>query len=154
MLFANCIRGTVQIVKSDSEESGGLYKIDGLPSGSGILIQGISVVDPGVIHKKHTIDDKKILYSFGAAFGDVGAEGLLLLGPIEGGSASMGSSLDELQEWFETNRVSASKTPVKFSAGGRGYMVFVTALIKGSGDPSMNEQGFEIRGVLAGPASK
>lgn len=146
-LYANCSRGEVQVV--DMGDGGNaLYQVEGLSGTLGILIDAVSPMDPGVLDKKHTIDDKKILYTFGPSFGD-----LLISGTLLHGAGSMGLALDSLQTWYNSVRVSKSKMSVNVSAGVESYKVFITKLMMGGADAEFGIQTFEIHGILAEPST-
>jgi hypothetical protein len=130
----------------------GAYQVPGL-SARGVLITAVTIEDNDLVMLKNTINGRKILYTAGAAFGSVGISGELLLGSAECGGAG-GVKYQTVVDWFNTVRVSKSKTPINVSVLGVGYKVFITGMGVSQADPEYNLQGFTIIGTLANPPVK
>jgi hypothetical protein len=128
------------------------YKLDPqLSSGDNdypILLRNASLSDSDVVLPVSTLDSKKILYTFGRAFGEVVIAGTVFLGPA-------GSKKDGLQKvinYFEAHGVGRAEkpAPVTFSMPGtKGYKIFLTGLRIMEADPDLNLHNFQLIGMIA-----
>lgn len=134
----------------DRKGGGGSYRLSGMPGGSNespILILGASLTDIDVVLPVTTLNNLKILYTFGEGFGNVSVMGLVLLGS-GGSSASMGA----VTSWFRSNRVSKGKHTADLSFPGGAYRMYITGFGLGDPDPQFNIQPFVVYGLIASPA--
>jgi hypothetical protein len=145
-------RGCVFVVPSPGQGGGvGLYAIKGFPQSSAqapILIQGVEINDTDIVMPVATLNNFKVLYSFGQDIGNAAIFGEVLLGP--GGSSAQG--LTSVLSWFQSNRVSKSSQPVSLSTPGNNtYKVYITGLFIGRADAELNIQPFAVSGIIAQP---
>lgn len=153
-ILAPC-RGNVYKVDPTSGGAGGgkgFYKIEGLDSsasdGSALLVNSVVLNDRDVVLPVITLENTRILYTFGADFGDISVTGLLLLGKAGGGG---GQVLSDLIKFFKTNRVSEKKSVVSVTGPSSSWNMFVTGLVVQEADPQIHAQPFQIVGKLAEP---
>lgn len=129
----------------------GFYKVEGLNAkkgqGDALLIMSVSPQKSDVVAPVITLENTRILYSFGANFGNMTVSGMILLGK----SGVPGTSLSTLVNFFEEKRVSKSSSPVKVSGPGVGWNVFFTGLNIGEADSVSNSQSFALTGIIAEP---
>lgn len=127
----------------------GFFTVDGL-SEDDVLIQGVNVEDKDVVMPVVTLENFRILYSFGADFGSIGVIGAILLGEAGGG----GPGFNKVRQFFEDKRVSkAGDSTVKVTGpGGSGWEVYMTGLSMGEPDPQFHIQPFVLVGQIAEPA--
>lgn len=121
----------------------GFYEIEpSIPEtdGSKAIILGIPVGMQEIVQPAVTLDDKRTLYVFGTAWNEGSIQGLLLLGE----SSTKGAQLEKLMSWYEENRVSKKKGPIKLSLGSTGVSAYVTGLRLDAADPKFNKQAFTI----------
>lgn len=129
----------------------GFYRFGDL-SGSAqspILITGsnLSVVDS--YQPVATIQDFKVIYSFGSGFGGATVTGEVLLG--EAGSGG-GDGFSKVVSFFKGNRLSVKRTPVPLSLpGGESYMIYIVGLQVWQPDPEFHVQPFAFSGIVAEP---
>jgi hypothetical protein len=115
---------------------------------SPVFIQGVTLNDNDLIAPVKTLDNMKVIYTFGQDFGNVTIQGEILLGP----DSSKAGGVAALVEWFTTNRVSKSKSAVSVSLPGRvAYKFYPYGLGIGAVDPEHHIQAFAITGVIAEP---
>lgn len=129
----------------------GFYKIEGLEAkkgpGDALLIMSVSPTEADIVAPVVTLENTKILYSFGSNFGDITISGLLLLGK----SGTPGQCLKTLIDFFDSNRVSKSSSPINVSGPSTGWKVFLTGLQVAEADSINNTQGFALAGKIAEP---
>lgn len=121
----------------------GFYKVlPDIPSADGgrCLLLGIPLALQEIVQPTVTLDDKRTLYVFGTAWNEASITGVLLLGD----STTGGAQLQSLLDWYEANRVSVLKGPVKLSLGPKGVDAYVTGLRLDAADPQFNKQMFSI----------
>lgn len=143
-----CARGTV--VNGLPTSTPGIYSVAGLESKKGdypLLIDAITFDKKDSLLAVACLNNVKVVYSFGEAFGDVVVRGTLLLGPL---TSNVGTRhLQSLIDWFQANRVSASKAPVKMSIARQGAIrAYLNALRIAEPNPQFHTQAFVIGGVL------
>lgn len=115
---------------------------------SPILIDGVDLVDRDIIYPVTTVENLKVIYTFGTDYGEVTINGTCLLGSaaVAGG----GGSFSSVKAYFETNRISRTRRPIKVSLPGtRAYNVYLRDFGVGMPDPQFNIQPFSFRGLLA-----
>jgi len=113
---------------------------------SPILLTGVQVGDRDLILPIVTLDNFRILYTFGQDFGDFNIVGTAVLG-ASGGS---GDAIKNVVSWFKTNRVTNSQSTVTVSLGGSGsYEIFVIGLSISEADTGFHTQPFMIAGRIA-----
>lgn len=151
-VIATC-RGFNYKVSPVGSNSLGIYKVDGLDTGQGtnpILISGVSVQDDDITLPVITLESTRVLYTFGANFGEVMINGLILLGAA--GKEGQGESFSKVVKFFKEKRVSSSKSSVNVSGpAGISWKVFLTGLMIRESDPQFNIQPFSLMGKIAEP---
>lgn len=145
--------GTVHVFQQGTGGSGvGLYSVESLPvtagDGGRIIISGVSMELREIVQPSITLDDVRTLFYFGSGWNQISVNGLLLLGPGQGSSG--GQILATLQNWYDSNRVSASNQAVTISLGAGGpFTSYVIGLSLGSVDPTFCKQAFTINALTS-----
>lgn len=109
------------------------------------LIIGIPLGLQEIVQPSVTLDDKRTLYVFGSAWNNVEVAGMLLLGE----SGTRGAQLDALVSWYNQNRVSERRAPVRLSLGTASLNAYVVGLRTAQADPKFNTQNFTLQMVTA-----
>ena len=128
--------------------SNGFYALDPkIPDapGSRALVLGVPLNFMEIVQPTTTLDDKRVLYLFGTAWNDITVSGILLLG----NSSTRGLQLTKLLQWYEANRVSQKRGPVRVSLGTSAVDAYVVGLKLETASPSVNTQMFSIQMVTA-----
>lgn len=143
-------RGCVYRWGVEGRSDAGWYDVKGLRqegSLTPVLIQGIQLAAVDLVQPVITLDNSKILYTFGEDFTAVTAFGDILLGSAAGNA---GAGMNQVQNFFLENRVSKLKNTVSFSApGSLAYSVYLTGLQFGHVDPEFHIQPWALQGVVA-----
>jgi len=142
----------VHVVDESGGDSPGFYEIDpAIPDADGgkALITGIPLNLREIVQPTTTLDDKRVLYIFGSAWNELTVSGLLLLGTKD----SKGAQLGALTKWYEENRVSVLRGPIKLSLGTVGVDAFVVGMGLSEANPAVNTQAFTINLMTADSAS-
>ena len=129
-------------------QASGFYEVQpAIPdsSQSKALILGIPLEFQEIVQPTTTLDDKRVLYVFGTAWNNVTVSGILLLGEQD----TRGDQLSKLIQWYNENRVSKKKAPVKVSLGTAGIDAYVIGLRLDQANPQNNTQMFSILMVTA-----
>lgn len=146
-------RGNVYKVNPEEGANGdvGFYYIPDLKGkkgpGDALLIMSVSPSKSDVVAPVITLENTRILYSFGANFGNITISGMILLGK----SGTPGQSLKTLVDFFESNRVSKKASPINVSGPSTGWKVFLTGLGISEADSVNNTQSFALTGIIAEP---
>ena len=129
----------------------GFYYIPSLQAkkgpGDALLIMSVSPQKSDVVAPIITLENARILYSFGANFGNITISGMILLGR----SGTPGQSLKTLVAFFESNRVSKKTSPIEVAGPSTAWKVFLTGLNIGEADSVNNSQAFALTGIIAEP---
>lgn len=129
----------------------GFYYIPDLQAkkgpGDALLVMSVSPQKSDVVAPVITLENTRILYSFGANFGNITISGMILLGK----SGTPGQSLKTLVDFFESKRVSKSSSPIDVSGPSTSWKVFLTGLNIGEADSVNNTQSFALTGIIAEP---
>jgi hypothetical protein len=127
------------------------YRVEELTASKGpgdaLLIMSVSPTEGDVVAPVITLENTRILYSFGAKFGNITISGMILLGK----SGEPGKSLKQLVDFFEERRVSKNKVPITVTGPSTGWKVFLTGLDIGEADSVNNSQPFSLTGIIAQP---
>jgi hypothetical protein len=113
-----------------------------------ILLRNAALSDSDVVLPVSTLDKKKILYTFGRAFGDVMIAGTVFLGP----AGNPQDGLSKVIEYMEKHGVGRADkpAPVMFSMPGtKGYKIYLVGLKIMEADPELNLHNFQLVGVIA-----
>jgi hypothetical protein len=111
-----------------------------------VLISGVQTNEQDLILPVVTLDNFRILYTFGEDFGGFNIVGVALLGSAGG----PGEALGDVVAWFAENRVTRKKEAISVSLGGGGsYQVFVSGLSIAEADTEFHIQPFIITGRIA-----
>jgi hypothetical protein len=146
-------RGNVFRVNPTQGQGGdkGFFDIDGLTAkkgdGDALLINSVMPEENDVVLPVITLENTRILYSFGANFGSMRIGGVILLGK----SGSPGQSLKNLIDFFKQKRVSNNQSTIKVTGPSTSWKVFLTGLQVGDADPQLNMQTFVLIGNIAEP---
>lgn len=131
----------------------GFYRVTGLNTDANtnpILITGVDVRDLDIVMPVVTLENSKILYTFGSNFGELTVNGSILMG--KGGGNVMSLSLNTVIQFFQKNRSSQPNSKaVTVTGPGKAWNVFFTGLIILNADPQFNIQPFSLVGNVAEP---
>lgn len=151
-------KGCVVKMYNDAHAATSLYSITGLDelicklyeNQSLMIIDSIDISKQDAVLPKDALNDKHALYVYGTTFSQVAIKGTLYLGNSAKDRVVGKSIVQKLQEWFNSNRVSAqNKTVVQISiAQGFKGNAYIMKLRFGDTDPKVNAMGFSIEGVL------
>lgn len=149
LAIENC-KGAVHVFsdEGDGGRSVGFYEIEPpIPDGDGsrALLLAIPLELQEITQPTVTLDDKRILYVFGTAWSSVTVSGILLLGQRE----TKGDQLTKLRQWYDENKVSSKKGPIRVSLGTSAIDAYVTGLALGQANPANNTQAFSIIAITA-----
>jgi len=144
---------TQNIVRSGSQDS--FFKVSNLDESAEepILINDIRVNDKDIYSTKLCFNDKRILYTYGRAFGTLTIEGEILLGP----QGLLTEAEEKLTDWFDeyrstnldpSNTNGAAGVPKASLGNGVSYLFYPVALNTGILDKELNILGFSILGVI------
>ena len=152
-----CERGTIFYWKSkDKKSKKELYKIEGLTSKPGILVEGVVRNESDAVAPITTLEGDQLLYVFGEAIGNVVITGTILLGSFKGSgsgfSAGSGEEGTELlgvvTDWFSKNRVSSLEDSVQISIADTGaFECFITGLVVEKPNAAVQTIPFTITGI-------
>jgi hypothetical protein len=144
-------RGCVYVVPGQGSGNAGLYKIDGFPAAdpdAPVLLQSVEITDNDIVMPVATMNNFKVVYTFGQDFGNLVIGGEILLGP----TGDLAGGLKNLINWFNVNRVSVLLAPVSVSLpGGAAYKAYVQGLQIGRVDPELCTVPFGISAIIAEP---
>lgn len=105
-------------------------------SGGKVLVVGVPLSLSEIAQPVVTLDDRRMLYTFGAAWSTGAVQLKVLLGESSGGGAAMGAVAD----WYKANRLSTLKKPVELSVANKGYDVYIVGMTVGAADSNNNTQ--------------
>lgn len=144
-------RGCVYVAKQGSGAARGFYSLKPELKGSDespILLAGVDATLQDIVFPVVTLDEKKYFYTLGDDFGNIGVNGMVLLGPSE----SRGEAFNAVMRYFQKNRVSALEKPISISCPGNVTInFFLTALTVSRADPEFHIQFFQLRGNVVEP---
>jgi len=150
-ILTPCRGNVYKVDPVEGSGDSGFYKIEGLEAkkgpGDALLIMSVSPEKNDIVAPVVTLENTKILYSFGSNFGNIAISGMLLLGK----SGTPGQCLKTLTDFFDSNRVSKSSSPINVSGPSTGWKVFLTGLKIGEADSVNNTQPFVLVGTIAEP---
>lgn len=146
MAIESC-KGHVHVFADDGSEgsgqSTGFYDIEpSIPDAddSKVLVLGIPLEFQEIVQPSTTLDDKRTLKVFGAAWNNISLSGIMLLGE----SSTRGDQLTKLIQWYNENRVSVKQSSVRVSLGTTGIDAYVVGLRLDQADAKTNSQMFSI----------
>jgi hypothetical protein len=146
-------RGNVFRVNPVQGQGGdrGFFDIEGLSAkkgdGDALLINSVAPTENDVVLPVITLENTRILYSFGANFGSINISGTILLGK----SGQAGQSLKTIIDFYKQKRVSNNQSTVKVTGPSASWKVFLIGLQIGEADPQLNMQPFSLAGNIAEP---
>lgn len=125
-----------------------MYKVDGLQpqyKSCGLLtVDSIKIGSSDIGAPIVALDDYKAIYKFGSNFSRVEIQGKVYIGP-DGKS----SALDTLENFFQSNRLSRKKTPVKVSiASSAAYFAYLLNLEYSQPDLDFGIITYSITGLV------
>jgi hypothetical protein len=129
----------------------GFYEIKELTAkkgqGDALIIMSVNPEESDILSPVVTLENTKILYTFGSNFGNITISGLLMLGK----SGVPGQCLKTLIDFFTKHRVSKESNPINVSGPSTGWKVFLNGLKVGEADSINNTQPFALFGTIAEP---
>lgn len=108
-----------------------------------ILINDVIVNRGDMYSAVSCLNNEKLIYNFGKAFGDITISGTILMG-----SMSIGIDERALHLYFDTYRMSSLKKPLKVLAGITLYQFYLTGMGIGTTDPEYHTRDFTFTGVV------
>lgn len=151
--FFGSTRGCVY--KHVSSSGTGGYELEGFDfrdSPYPVILRNVQMTDNDIILPVSTLDNKKILYAFGADFGDLQIMGTVFLGPV--GESTPG--LRPIVDFFNQNAVSRSPNPRALNLsmpGNVAYKIFLKSLSVQAADPDLNLHDFSFGAIIADTTS-
>lgn len=164
--FILSARGSVYKTDVGTSDSPGMYVVEGLNrwreeenspvvpfrtaftpfrQRSPVLIMNISIGQSDITSQVPCLDNFKVIYVFGQNFGNVGINGIVLLGR-DGDLQRDG--VEQIRDFFNRNRVSKKLDPIRISVSNNGYLVYLTGLQIGAIDPHFHILPFAMSGIL------
>lgn len=145
-------RGCVYRVSAEGTAQGsGFFRVTELTTSSSspspILINGVTLRDEDVVLPVITLENTRVLYSFGADFGEIVVSGMILLGK----AGEMPTSLATVVEFFQKNRVSKSGKTINVTGPKTSWKMFLTGLNIQEADPVFHIMPFALMGKIAQP---
>lgn len=139
--------GFVHVFPQSGGGSGFLQLQPDLPqAGDGrVVIQATPITLREIVQPSVTLNNKRTIYVFGSAWAEGSVSGVLLLGKDGTGGAIAGA----LKSWYETNRITKSKTPVTISIADASYQGYLTGMSFGDSIPEFNRQGFSLSFLIS-----
>lgn len=145
MAFTPC-RGFFYKTSPSGGGGEGFYSVSGLQAEE-ILILGVRVEEQEVTAPVVTLDNLRILYSFGSAIGNISVVGSILLGSAD---VAVGDGLKTVTSFYESAKQSDSPVNVT-GPGGVGWKMYITSLTISEPDLDFHIQPFVIGGSIAEP---
>lgn len=143
-IFESC-GGFVHAIKLGAGTPGvGLYKMDPALEVAGdakVLLTGAPLNMRQIFQTTTTLDDRKIIYSYGKAWSDGTVSGLILMGP----NSQRGDSVSKVIDWYNTNSLYTARAPIKVSIGNKGLDAFLVGLTFMEARPDRNIQPFTLQ---------
>ena len=113
-----------------------------------ILIMGAELTETDITQQIVTLDNTKLIYTFGSDFGQVSVTCAALLGSA--GKAT-GQNFAAILEYFATNRVNTLKRPISVSVpGNKAYKWYLKNMAIGQADPQFHIQYIMLSGPVVG----
>jgi len=146
-------RGCVYIPPSSGGQAGvGFYRLNPPLTGGSketpILIMGAELTETDITQQIVTLDNTKLIYTFGSDFGQVSVTCAALLGSA--GKAT-GQNFAAILEYFATNRVNTLKRPISVSVpGNKAYKWYLKNMAIGQADPQFHIQYIMLSGPVVG----
>lgn len=151
--FFGSTRGCV--IKHVNNSGTGGYELEGFDfrdSPYPVIIRNVQLTDNDIILPVSTLDGKKILYAFGADFGDMQIMGTVFLGPV--GETTPG--LRPIVDFFNSNAVGRASEPRALTLsmpGNVAYKIFLKSLTVQAADPDLNLHDFAFGAIIADTTS-
>jgi hypothetical protein len=142
--------GRVHIFKQGKGTAGtGFYDLEPkVEAGGGgkVLVMGAPLTFREIVQPVVTLDDRRILFTFGSAW----SEANVLLKVLLGDSNSAGAALGSVQQWYTANRLSKKKSePCKISIATKGHWAYLVGMSVGQADPNYNTQDVTLTFMLS-----
>jgi len=148
-------RGRVFQVQIDGQNKSGFLALEPpikSSADSPVLLISDDSKESAAVTPQAAMDDSRILYIHGRQFTPFTINGVVLLGSGEVGE---GNGYKAVNEWFESNVVTANKTPVNLSLPGKvGVKIHITDLAWGTTDTNYHIKPFSISGLKANPVNR
>lgn len=141
--------GRVHVFKQgEGSEGKGFYKLvpEITATGGHVLIMGAPLSFREIVQPVVTLDDRRILFSFGSAWSEINVIVKVLLGESSGAGAALGA----LQAWYSTNRLSKKMTtPCKISIATKAHYAYLVGMSIGQADSNYNTQDATLTFMLS-----
>lgn len=142
--------GRVHIFKQGDGQAGlGSYKLEPeikVGGGGRVLMMGAPLTLREIVQPVVTLDDKRILFTFGSAWSEAQVMVKVLLGEAKSADASLGA----LQAWYTQNRLSKKMdTALELSIGNKAHDVYLVGMSIGAADPNYNTQDVTMTFMLS-----
>lgn len=142
--------GRVHIFKQGSGNEGtGFYQLDpkiDVGGGGKVLVMGAPLNFREIVQPVVTLDDRRILFTFGSAW----AEANVVIKVLLGESNSAGAALGAVQAWYSQNRLSKRMTePVGISIATKAHDGFLVGMSIGQADSNYNTQDVTMTFMLS-----
>ena len=141
--------GKVHVFKQGSGSEGvGFYKLTptvDVGSEGKVLVMGVPLEFREIVQPVVTLDDRRILYSFGSAW----SSGSAMLKILLGESSGSGQALNSVQSWYSSNRLSALKGSIELSIANKAHEVFLIGMSLGAADANYNTQDVTLSFMLS-----
>ena len=121
----------------------GFYKVSPditVGAGARCFVTGLPLNYQEIVQPVVSMNDRRMLYTFGSAWSEGQISLLLLLGE----ASTRGQAVNDVISWYEENRVGILQGPVQASSGGEGREVFVVGMQMGAANPEINTQQMTI----------
>lgn len=133
--------GRVHIFKQGAGSAGvGFYEVQPpitVPYGSKVLVMGVPLSFREIVQPVVTLDDRRILFTFGSAWSEANVMLKILLGDASGN----GAALLALESWYSANRLSKRTTaPCNISIATKAHPAYLVGMTIGQADPNYNTQ--------------
>lgn len=113
-----------------------------------ILIMGVETTQNDATGQMSCLNNTKIMYTFGQAFGNVGISGEILLGPMGGMAIKDKGGVHRLLDFFWKYRVSNHHQPITVAINGEAFYTYLTGLRLGKIDQELHILPFVLVGTL------
>jgi hypothetical protein len=141
--------GRVHIFQQGEGSAGtGFYKL--VPpitvAEGNVLIMGAPLSFREIVQPVVTLDDRRILFTFGSAWSEANVMVKVLLGESSGNGAALGA----VQAWYSENRLSKkTTTPCEISIATKGHEAYLVGMSVGQADANYNTQDVTLTFMLS-----
>ena len=142
--------GRVHIFKQGAGSAGkGFYELEPkIDAGGGgkVLVMGAPLSFREIVQPAVTLDDRRILFTFGSAWSEANVILKVLLGEANGAGEALGA----VQQWYSTNRLSKKNAVAcKVSISTKAHEAYLVGMSVGQADPNYNTQDVTLTFMLS-----